>query len=284
MNNPEEFVITIGCDLLSAGRIEPALANFAAQSGTKLSLRRMRRVEDLPSMLAQARIVVIDLAKARDTPIPDSSDPSKKSSLLEQLFALLAVERAKAASQSSALPPVLAFGPHVETELLREAVDNGCDEVVPRSQLPAAVLELLQSQLKERFSAQPESAEAPRPRTIQDGVSALTAIVFGAIIASVLYVAYSIAPFYYYYYELQNHFDQMIPVAATETDLEIRRRLLYYVRRYELPVDEEQLQINRSGRSLSISLHYRELFLIEWDGKEYFRWEFPFYVSSEGAF
>jgi len=40
--------------------------------------------------------------------------------------------------------PVLAFGRHTETQLLRDARDAGCDRVVPRSQLVEELPELIE--------------------------------------------------------------------------------------------------------------------------------------------
>lgn len=40
-------------------------------------------------------------------------------------------------------PPVVAFGPHVQTERLRAAREAGCDHVVPRSRAAATVARIL---------------------------------------------------------------------------------------------------------------------------------------------
>lgn len=116
------------------------------------------------------------------------------------------------------------------------------------------------------------------------GISALTFLVFGAIVAVICYCAYYVMPFYYYYYELQAHMQQAIKVASTETDQEIRKRLMYHIKQYELPVDPEELKIERLEGRMKISLPYKEIFYINWKGKDYIIHEFDFHAYAEGDY
>lgn len=316
-----QLVISIGCDLIAASKLEAEIHAASAETGAPFTLKRVRSLEQLPELLSRARLVVIDLAKAKSSAAPSApirytqnagmTAPGAPSNLFYESLRLIQEFRDPKSEASpgkswTSRCVVLGFGPHVERELLDEASMAGCDEVTTRSKLPQVFARLLRAAAPGVSSSAPresssESAEAGLNTSLSTvelstvklgaverdpdrGVSALTAIVFGLIVSAVAYVGYSILPFYYDYYELQNHFEQMIPVAATETDMEIRRRLLYYIHRYELPVDDDQLQIARSGRTISISLRYREIFFIEWQGKEYFRWDFPFYAAAEGEF
>ncbi len=117
------------------------------------------------------------------------------------------------------------------------------------------------------------------------GVGKLTLLVFFVLIGSVGFCAYNILPFYYYYYDLQNQFRQVISVASTETDKEIRDKLMYYIKKYEIPIGRpEDLKIEREGNRMRIGLKYQEVFYIRWQGKDYDLRTFDFNVFAEGTF
>lgn len=118
----------------------------------------------------------------------------------------------------------------------------------------------------------------------QQGISKLTLLVFGVLVAALVYSAYHILPFYYYYYELQSHFEHAIRVASTEKDSEIRKRLMYHIEKYGLPVNPEDLKIDRSDRFMRISLKWQEVFYITWQGRDYDIHTFKFHAYAEGAF
>lgn len=263
-------VILVGGDLLAHSRVRGATGSWESESHAVVS--RVRSLSDLAAAMDDADVVVIDLARCKDNPtLP-----------LESVLA-----QVQSCPSRGKRPFVLAFGPHVDAGLLRSAREGGCTLVVPNSMLEETLARIPTLARKAKDSAVQDGilqGSGTKNDALQDGASALTLLVFGAIIGVILYAAYSIVPFYYYYYELQNHFEQIIPIAGTETDMEIRRRLLYHIRRYELPVEEEQLNIVRSGNIMSISLKYTEVFLIEWKGKELFRWDFPFHAHAEGEY
>jgi CheY-like chemotaxis protein len=56
-----------------------------------------------------------------------------------------AMERLRAAGCAA---PVVAFGSHVQTERMQEAVDAGCAEVLPRSRFTEKLAELLREYLR----------------------------------------------------------------------------------------------------------------------------------------
>ena len=116
------------------------------------------------------------------------------------------------------------------------------------------------------------------------GVSKLTLLIFAVIVSALIYSAYCIMPFYYYYYDLQNQFKQVIKVASTETDKEIRDKLNYYIDRYEIPARHEDLKIERLGRRMKISLHYTKVFYVTWRDKDYDIHKFKFHAYAEGDF
>lgn len=118
----------------------------------------------------------------------------------------------------------------------------------------------------------------------QTGASKLTLLVFGLIVGAALYSAYHILPFYYYFYELKSHMQSVIRVASTESDAEIRRRLLYHIKKYELPVEPEDLKVIRNDRHMQISLDWQEVFYVTFRGKDYDIYVFNFHAFEEGDF
>ena len=118
----------------------------------------------------------------------------------------------------------------------------------------------------------------------QAGVGKLTLGVFGLIIFVVLYVAYHVLPFYYYFYELQGNMDRMVTVASVENDKTIRQRLLYQIHWMQIPARDEDLILERiDARRIKISLKYKEVFFIRWGEKDYVIREFPFHAYAESA-
>jgi hypothetical protein len=179
---------------------------------------------------------------------------------------------------------IIGFGSHVETDALHEAEQLGCAQVYSRGEFFGDLPGVLRYEMTVAAGdscSDVVATEAPK-RAENSGAAALTLFVFGAIIAAIIYVLYSVLPFYYYFYELQNHFDQMVDIAPTESDTEIRHRLWYHIRRYELPVEKEDLEIVRAGSRISIGLRYTEVFSIDWGDKSWIVHEFPFYAYSEG--
>lgn len=116
------------------------------------------------------------------------------------------------------------------------------------------------------------------------GLSKLTILVFGTLFAAVLYTGYSVLPFYYCYYEIQNQMEQAIRVASTYTDAELRDKLVYHIKKLELPVNPEELRIEREAGFMKISLPYEEVFYVTWEGKEYDLHTFKFHAYAEGSF
>ncbi|NMC63559.1 MAG: hypothetical protein GYA55_10390 [SAR324 cluster bacterium] len=118
----------------------------------------------------------------------------------------------------------------------------------------------------------------------EKGAGYLTLIVFGAILVSAVYSASKILPFFYYYYELQSHMESMIRVAQDQSDQEIRKKLLAYIKKVEIPAREQDLKIVRGDKWMKIRLPYREVFYISWRGKDYIIHTFDFDAQAEGAF
>jgi hypothetical protein len=119
---------------------------------------------------------------------------------------------------------------------------------------------------------------------LEEGAGKLTLLVFGSILAAALYTAYNVLPFYYYYYDLKNQFAQVIKVASVESDAEIRKKLMYFIKRYNIPCEPEDLRIERSNGVMRISLKYQEVFYVTWQGQDYTVREFDFDATEEAAF
>ena len=115
------------------------------------------------------------------------------------------------------------------------------------------------------------------------GVGSLTLLVFGLIFAAIVYVGFEVLPFFYYYYDLQNQMESMVRVASEENDETIRKRLLYYIHKYQMPVRDEQLRVYRSGGKIYLDLEYREVFYVSFKGKDYNLRVFPFHAHAEGV-
>jgi hypothetical protein len=116
------------------------------------------------------------------------------------------------------------------------------------------------------------------------GAGWLTIMVFLAIFGAVGYVGYRVLPFYYYFYELQNQMEAAIKVASTETDEEIRKKLLVHIKKLEIPCEPEDLKIERSEGFMKIQLKYSEVFYITIAGKDYDIHRFYFDGYAEGKF
>jgi hypothetical protein len=116
------------------------------------------------------------------------------------------------------------------------------------------------------------------------GIGKLTLLVFGLLVFAVLFSAYHIAPFYYYYFELKNHMRTVIRVASTNSDQEVRQKLMYHIKKMQIPMDPEDLKIERDEGVMRISLAYDEVFYITWNEKDYDIHTFHFHAYEEGAF
>ena len=112
----------------------------------------------------------------------------------------------------------------------------------------------------------------------------LTLAVFGTVTAVLVYSAYEIGPFFYDYMELENQMQSVIRVAGEYTDAEIRQKLLYHIKKMEIPADPEQLRIERYANSMKISLPYQEVFYVTYRGKDYDLYTFKFNAAAEGNF
>jgi hypothetical protein len=108
--------------------------------------------------------------------------------------------------------------------------------------------------------------------------------VFGTIVAVALYCGYQIIPFYYYFYELQNQMDALARVADLETDQNIRKKLEYHMKKMQIPADISDLKIVREGSAIRLSLSYKEIFYIRFQGKTHDIHVFPFYAEASARF
>ncbi|RIL06887.1 MAG: hypothetical protein DCC75_10460 [Proteobacteria bacterium] len=242
------MILSCTSDLLFSSKI----GQTAKQVGRELL--NVRSLEDFRKTLLtkQPDLVILDLnSKGLDA------------------FAVLAALKEYIASNYGAVPPrLLCFYSHVDTESADRAKREGVTELYPRSQFTKMLPELL----------------AGGNSQGQAGASGVTITVFLVILGALVFCGYHILPFYYYYFDLENQFDQVIKVASTETDQEIRRKLRYYIEKYEIPAEIEDLKIERDGNRMRISLPYKEIFYITWQGKDYDLHTFEFHAYAEGQF
>ena len=118
----------------------------------------------------------------------------------------------------------------------------------------------------------------------QRGAGKLTLLVFGALVAALVYGCFRVFPIYYAYYEIQNQMDSVIRVASEEDDNVIRDRLMYHVNKLEMPVERDDFLIERDGRRMRISLNYTEVLEVPFQGKDYRLHTFRFRPRAEGNF
>lgn len=119
----------------------------------------------------------------------------------------------------------------------------------------------------------------------QAAVGKLTLFVFTVITALVVFVAYNVLPFYYYYFEIENQFQAAIRVASTEDDQAIREKLMYHIQKLQIPVEPDDLIIERmGGNHMRISLFWQEVFFITYQDKDYDIWTFDFHAEVEDDF
>jgi hypothetical protein len=118
----------------------------------------------------------------------------------------------------------------------------------------------------------------------QYGIGKLTLIVCGLVLVVSVFVASRVLPFYYYYYEIESHMHSLINVAGSNSDDEIKDKLMYHIKKMEIPVTREEIEIVRTPGTISIAFEYEEVFDIEWKDEIYEIHVFPFYAYAEGNF
>lgn len=118
----------------------------------------------------------------------------------------------------------------------------------------------------------------------EGGIGKFTFLVFGSLIAAVVFYGYNVGPFYYDYYEIVQQMESVIRVAQTEDDVSIRRKLMYHIKKLGLPVRPDELVIERGDRYMKISLPYREVFYVTYKGRDYILQTFDFNAHAEGPF
>lgn len=116
------------------------------------------------------------------------------------------------------------------------------------------------------------------------GVSKITLLVFTSIFGAVLYVGFSIGPFFYDYYELENQMQAVIKLAAESNDADIRRRVIGVIKELGIPANLDKLRIERDSNRMKIYLPYEEVFYLTWQGKDHDIYVFKFEASAEGRF
>lgn len=116
------------------------------------------------------------------------------------------------------------------------------------------------------------------------GIGKLTLLVFGTIIGVAVYCGFQIIPFYYYYFELLNQMESAIRVASTNSDEEIRQKLMYHIKKMQMPIEPEDLKIYRYDGKMKISMQYDEVFFITWEDKDYDLHTFHFDATVERTY
>ena len=124
------------------------------------------------------------------------------------------------------------------------------------------------------FPREPNFPEIPAAG--QSRLGTLLTVLFAAVL---VYAGSQIFPFYYYYYELQGQMEAQAKKASFKSNYEIREYLLDYIKKYKIPIqDEDELRIFRGAGEIEIDLRYTEVFYIDLGGdRVYDIWEFDFH-------
>ena len=117
---------------------------------------------------------------------------------------------------------------------------------------------------------------------VESGASRITVLIFGSLVFAVLYLGYATLPKFYRYYEVHGQAEGMASRAGIIEDKDIRRRLAREIKRYDIPVDPEAIEILRGENSMEINLQYEDTLWIPWfDGEiELHTFEFNIHVKE----
>src|SRR6185312_1775597 len=159
--------------------------------------------------------------------------------------------------------------PEIEISGAQHDEDRRC----PEKSLNAAVM----------FCAHARIVANPM-RNGESGIGRLTAIVFGTLLAAVVYTAYCVLPFFYDYFELQNQMSALVAVSESMDDAHLRRRLGGVIKEFDIPADPKDIVIDRRDHWISFSLAYDEVFYISFGDKDYDLYTFHFVAEGEGPF
>jgi|GEM_PF-638276 len=242
------MIVTLVVDTLFLSKIMQAAKEFGLEVKAAKSVEQFRETV----LIAKPDLIIVDLSSKGLDPFP----------------AIRFLQEYNMSNYGAPSPRAIGFYSPEDEGLGERALREGLTEVLPRAKFTKGLKEILK-------------ASSPAP---QSGMSKLTMLIFGALVAAALYAAYHILPFYYYYYDLVNQMEQLIRVASTYSDKEIRDKLTYYIKRYEIPADPADLRIIREGKRMRISLPYSEVFYITWRGKDYDLYVFNFNAYAEGDY
>lgn len=116
----------------------------------------------------------------------------------------------------------------------------------------------------------------------ETGLGKLTAIFFGGLVLITLYIGYNVLPFFYYYFELKSQMESLIRVAPVYTNEQLREKLHYHMKQLKIPADINDVEIERAGNRIKMSLAYSETFYITYQDKDYDVMTFDFLAEEEG--
>jgi hypothetical protein len=101
------------------------------------------------------------------------------------------------------------------------------------------------------------------------------------ICTCLIYVAWHVLPFYYYFYELQGLMEAQVRVSSDKTEEEIRQNLMLKIKELEIPVtDEHDILLLRSAKDIYLELDYTEVLWFSFLDKDYKIHEFDFHATA----
>jgi hypothetical protein len=116
------------------------------------------------------------------------------------------------------------------------------------------------------------------------GLSNLTLLIFVPLALALGFIAYEVTPFYYNFFELENQMHSLIKVAEVHTDEELRRKLKTHMKRMDLPIGAEDVEMRRFGNSMKMWVSYEETLFFTWSGEDHELYTFEFDAVAEDDF
>lgn len=100
-------------------------------------------------------------------------------------------------------------------------------------------------------------------RHAQSGMSRIVALFWIIVFALGIYAAFQAIPFFYYQEEIEGLMQSQAEKAQVFTDFEIRKNIMARVKELDMPIDDDNLQINRFQGKITIETEYDDTLFLD---------------------
>lgn len=122
------------------------------------------------------------------------------------------------------------------------------------------------------------------PQSDERGASNLGILITILFLLAIIFVGFQCAPFYYSFYELKGLMQAQADKADEFTDGQILENITRAIKKLQIPVNPEELKINRYAGKIVIEINYSEMLYVDFGGGyDYDLWEFNFNPRAESA-